>query len=253
MILGAGQIGKAAAIKLFARKEVKRVIIHTLTEQEAKEATIYLEHHRPRHVALDCSWGDVLGPILSKGIDSEAAQTAAFNYYYRPFNGEVIRSSGLYQTIKKWRPEYVVDGINTATVFGYHGKLYELERKLWQQMNDSIDFKVRDHLTKATLMAAFVPKIIRFVQILERAILDYGVKRYVKISTTGLGGMGFNIPYTHGEPAESGVSSRLLGKAAAAGVINHLLWNLSHTPNINVGLIIPITPAVSLAPNSISN
>jgi len=39
LILGAGQIGKAAAIKLFARKEVKRVIIHTLTEQEAKEAT----------------------------------------------------------------------------------------------------------------------------------------------------------------------------------------------------------------------
>ena len=130
LILGAGQIGKAAAIKLFARKEVKRVIIHTLTEQEAKEATIYLEHHRPRHVALDCSWGDVLGPAHSKKLNAKECEADTFDYYYRPFNGDITARSSLYQIIQRWRPEYIIDAVNTATIFGYHGKLYEIERAL---------------------------------------------------------------------------------------------------------------------------
>ena len=241
LILGAGQIGKAAAIKLFARKEVKRVIIHTLTEQEAKEATIYLEHHRPRHVAIDSSWGDILGPVERAGLDPTQRQAFAFDYYYRPFCADTTERSGLYQIIKRWRPEYIIDAVNTATIFGYHGKLYEIERALWQQSHLSEDTPSRNHLTQELLMAAFVPKMTRFIQVLERAMLDFGIRRYVKVSTTGLGGMGLNIPYTHGDPSETGITTRLLGKIAAAGILNQLLWNLSHTHGLDIRIVIPAT------------
>ena len=241
LILGAGQIGKAAAIKLFARKEVKRVIIHTLTEQEAKEATIYLEHHRPRHVALAASWGDVLGPVERPGLNPVERQAFAFDYYYRPFGAKTTARSGLYQIIKRWRPEYVIDAVNTATIFGYHGKLYEIERALWRQSRSPEDTPSRNHLTQELLMAAFVPKMTRFIQVLERSMLEFKIRRNVKVSTTGLGGMGLNIPNTHGDPNETAITTRLLGKIAAAGILNQLLWNLAHTPEIDIRIVIPAT------------
>jgi len=62
---------------------------------------------------------------------------------------------------------------------------------------------------------------------------------YVKVSTTGLGGMGMNIKYTHGDLNETGLSSGILGKIAAAGVMHQLLWNLAHTPGIKVKVVVP--------------
>ena len=43
----------------------------------------------------------------------------------------------------------------------------------------------------------YTPQLIRHVQILWRGLNDAKVKTYLKIGTTGTGGMGLNIPYTH--------------------------------------------------------
>src|SRR5207245_719943 len=50
---------------------------------------------------------------------------------------------------------------------------------------------------------------------------------YVKIGTSGTGGMGFNIPYTHSEERPS---RTLLAKAAVAGAHSLLLFLLGRTP-----------------------
>ena len=76
-------------------------------------------------------------------------------------------------------------------------------------------------------------------QALKKSLLDFKVKCYVKVSTTGLGGMGDNLFYTHGDVNEPGMSSGILGKVAAAGVIHQLFWGLSHTPGINVKVVVP--------------
>ena len=57
-----------------------------------------------------------------------------------------------------------------------------------------------------------MPQLIRHVQIMYHVMLDAGTGVYVKIGTTGTGGMGLNIPYTHSEEKPSRV---LLSKSAA--------------------------------------
>src|SRR3989449_5134638 len=52
-----------------------------------------------------------------------------------------------------------------------------------------------------------LPQLIRHAQIITEALRRAGTQAYVKIGTSGTGGMGFNIPYTHSE--EDRKSTRL--------------------------------------------
>ena len=72
----------------------------------------------------------------------------------------------------------------------------------------------------------YTPQLIRHVQILWRSLNDAKVKTYLKIGTTGTGGMGLNIPYTHSEDKPSRV---LLAKSAMAGAHSMLLFLLGRT------------------------
>src|SRR5258707_4125616 len=54
-----------------------------------------------------------------------------------------------------------------------------------------------------------------------------GTRAYVKIGTSGTGGMGLNIPYTHSEEKPSRV---LLSKNALAGAHTLLLFLMARTP-----------------------
>src|SRR5258707_15296725 len=54
-----------------------------------------------------------------------------------------------------------------------------------------------------------------------------GTSVYVKIGTSGTGGMGLNIPYTHSEEKPSRV---LLSKSALAGAHPLLLFLMARTP-----------------------
>ena len=87
----------------------------------------------------------------------------------------------------------------------------------------------------------FVTKIINFVSALKYALECYPVKQYIKVSTTGLGGMGLNIPYTHGDNPQFNLSYALMGKVSASGVMHQLLWSLAHTPGFNISLVVPGT------------
>jgi hypothetical protein len=128
-----------------------------------------------------------------------------------------------------------------ATVVGYGHDPYTTSRKIKEIVDSNIlpDNEGVIQLLKESLMAEAIPPLVRFIQVLHQAMIKFGVKRYVKISTSGLGGMGFNIPYTHGEAGEPGCSPQLLGKVVASGILNQLIWTLSHTPDINIKLIIP--------------
>jgi len=63
--------------------------------------------------------------------------------------------------------------------------------------------------------------------VLYQAMVKAGTSVYIKIGTSGTGGMGFNIPYTHSEEKPSRV---LLSKSALAGAHTMLLFLMARTP-----------------------
>ena len=77
-------------------------------------------------------------------------------------------------------------------------------------------------------------------------MLKAKTKMYLKIGTTGTGGMGLNIPYTHSEEKPSRV---LLSKSALAGAHSMMLFLMGRTPD---GPIIKeIKPGAAIAWKSI--
>ena len=80
------------------------------------------------------------------------------------------------------------------------------------------------------------------MQVLYQAMVKAETRAYFKIGTSGTGGMGLNIPYTHSEEKPSRV---LLSKSALAGAHTLLLFLMARTPG---GPIIKeIKPAAAIA------
>ena len=92
------------------------------------------------------------------------------------------------------------------------------------------------------LEALYVPRLIRHIQILYRGMSDAGTRCYIKVGTSGTGGMGLNVPYTHSEEKPSRV---LLSKSAVAGAHSMLLFLMARTPGAPITK--EIKPAAAIA------
>jgi len=196
---------------------------------------------------VEASWGDIYVPApLMNCTEQELVSDIAnrnylFSYLYHEPDERMIREAAIYDLINRWNPDIIVDSVNTATVLGSKHNPY---KDVHQFLDDSeTEHNVDDLIGKINelLLHAFVPKQIRFVQALQAALTDCQVRTYIKVSTTGLGGMGANIRYTHGDKLTSNLSFDLLGKVSAAGVFHQLLWTLSHTPGTDIRVIVPAT------------
>lgn len=78
------------------------------------------------------------------------------------------------------------------------------------------------------LISQAAPQLIRHVVLLYKALLAANTFMYIKVGTTGTGGMGMNIPYTHSEDKPS---FTLMAKTAVAFAHTGLLFLLSRTPH----------------------
>ncbi|MBI3740801.1 MAG: hypothetical protein HY257_03455, partial [Chloroflexi bacterium] len=79
----------------------------------------------------------------------------------------------------------------------------------------------------ALVLSQSIPQLIRHVILILRAMEQVGTRLYLKIGTTGTGGMGLNIPYTHGEDKPS---SKLMSKTAVAFAHTGLMFLMARTP-----------------------
>jgi hypothetical protein len=129
----------------------------------------------------------------------------------------------LYRLVTEERPDIIVDAINTATGIAYQD-IYKTSRLARQALEAGTD--LRESL-EMLLVTDYVPQLIRHVQVLYQAMVKAGTGAYVKIGTSGTGGMGLNIPYTHSEEKPSRV---LLSKSALAGAHTLLLFLMARTP-----------------------
>ncbi|HRP01334.1 MAG TPA: NAD-dependent epimerase/dehydratase family protein [Candidatus Kapabacteria bacterium] len=231
LVLGGwGLVGSAICHKLMEHNP-KSLIISSLKESEASDAVEQLRKEYPNSnpAMFVPKWGNMLTRQDWKDIDfrdvinsSEKRKIHVHDIFYE-LSDDILQNSALYNLIVDTKPDIVIDCVNTATAIAYLD-LYNTALQTMKHIeNDNLDETVVEQM----MSSVYIPQLIRHIQILYKGLQDAGTGMYFKIGTSGTGGMGFNIPYTHSEERPSRV---LLSKNAVAGAHTLLLFILARTP-----------------------
>ena len=260
VIGGWGLVGSAVCRK-FMEERPRRIIITSLRKEEALEAVASLRREYPsqgrnffvpwwgnifvREQLKDKSRDDILG--------NETTRAMLLEDVLDELSGPVLARSSLYRLLQRYKPEIVVDCVNSATGIAYQD-IFQVSRDVVREIQRARQKKqVREHeaaadrnrlldSTERLLCTLYTPQLIRHVQLMYRSMTEAGTKMYVKIGTSGTGGMGLNIPYTHSEEKPSRV---LLSKSAVAGAHTLLLFLMGRTPDAPITKEIKPTAAIA--------
>ncbi len=235
---GGGMVGKAVCRRLL-RDKPAHLVIASIDQAGAEGAARLIGAEAPPETQVSACWGNIFVRWDYKDwgwpaiLEEAEARRRVLADLLDPLVGErkrdVIENSTLHRFVRQYRPHAIVDCINTATAFAYQN-IYTSARELLAAADgnpENYREAVERHLAKL-----YIPHVVRHVQILQEVLAPDpeagwpGVKVYVKVGTSGTGGMGLNIPYTHGEEKPSSV---LLSKAAVAGAHSLLLFLLART------------------------
>ena len=229
LILGGyGLVGQAVARRLI-REEPRRITLLSLKREEAEGAVASLAPECSG-VELAAAWGDIFTFADLKDrprpeVFSDPAQRGRIiESLLDPLSEAAARQYFLFRLVTEERPDIIVDAVNTATGIAYQD-VYKTSRLAYQALQANAD--LRESL-EMLLVTDYVPQLIRHVQVLYQSMVKAGTKAYLKIGTSGTGGMGLNIPYTHSEEKPSRV---LLSKSALAGAHTLLLFLMARTPD----------------------
>lgn len=239
---GSGLVGHAVARRLL-EKAPRRLVLVALFEDEVRAAARALEPYRGA-TAIDVEWGNVLLPAPVARLERSAllADPAHRALVLGDLLGDmteaVLERSHLYQVLTRFQPDAVVDSINTATAFAYQDIFQSARDLLGAARSGTLD----PAAVEAHLLTLTMPQLIRHTQLMLESLRRAGAKAYVKIGTSGTGGMGFNIPYTHSEERPS---RTLMTKSAVAGAQSLLLFLMGRTPGAPA--TIEIKPTATIA------
>lgn len=233
LFVGAGQIGKAT-LKMILEKNPKKIIIHNLTKKESDDI-VNQYSSKYKNIEFISSHGNIFMPYYLKDLNNKDLYKKSkeiIEYFYSEITEEKLEKSTIGTLTSIYKPDLIIDAINSATVLG---NSYDPEYKKECYEKNAAD------CCEKLMVDDYITKIINFVYSLQYSIEKFNIKKYIKVSTTGLGGMGINMPYTHGDNPKIQLSSALMGKISASGILHQLLWNLSHTKGMNISLVIPST------------
>jgi hypothetical protein len=220
------------------------IIISALTSEEVDGAVRDLEAD-----AREAGWkvrftpapGDIFLPTALQGRarNEIVAKKELFDVLFDDIfssNPDAFRTSGLYQLVEKFQPDVIVDCINTATAISYQD-VFTTSKKVKVMLDGiekgggfgdvALDDFVRE--VRGLVIAQGVPQITRHILFLHQTLSSTPVRIYVKVGTTGTGGMGINIPYTHSEEKPS---PTLISKSAIGFAHTGLLFLLARTPGL---------------------
>jgi hypothetical protein len=228
---GYGLVGMAVCRELLDRKP-REIQVHSLRREESEEAQKQLLHFAG-DTRITISSGDIFGPV-----DQKTSHLDRLGQQLGQLRDEDLPSFLLYHLLAEGRPEVVIDCVNTATGIAYRDVYSSSEKVFGQVVADTVD---RDDV-EALLEALYVPRLIRHIQVLYRGMSDAKTRVYFKVGTSGTGGMGLNVPYTHSEEKPSRV---LLSKSAVAGAHSMLLFLMARTPDAPITK--EIKPAAAIA------
>lgn len=252
MILGGwGLVGSAIA-RVLVNEEPAEIVLHSLRREEAEDAVASAVAAFPGTTTRFLpAWGNVFVRVELKDRDRSAllrdreTRRAIIEDTMEELSDPILERAYLHRLLVEHRPDVVIDCINTATAFAYQDVFYSVRRiqKAVAELDEgaadaeALRDVVEDHLTTLSL-----PQLIRHVQILREGLGAAGTTAYLKVGTTGTGGMGLNIPYTHSEKRPSRV---LLSKSSIAGAHSMLLYLLARTPGAPI--VKEIKPAAAIA------
>ncbi|HUJ15031.1 MAG TPA: hypothetical protein VL284_14690 [Thermoanaerobaculia bacterium] len=230
---GAGMVGLQVAREAVRELRPERIVISALTQAEVDQALEVLRGET-RDVEFEGAPGDIFLPTSLQGID-RADIIANRKHFDELFS----QDSFLLQLVERHKPEVIVDCINTATAIAYLDVFTVTERT--RMLLDAVEARRapidRNELeplirsVRELMIAQGVPQIVRHIVVLHRALENTSVRVYVKVGTTGTGGMGINIPYTHSEDKPS---PQLLSKSAIGFAHTGLLFLLARTPGASI-------------------
>jgi hypothetical protein len=229
-------VGYQVAHRIAAELRPDRIVIASLTRDKVDQAIDGLRALVPEGIEILGEWGDLFlreeyaDMSRDELLEDDAAREGVFEDLLGPLDGALERSR-LAHVISSYRPDVVVDSINTATAISYqdvYTSAILAERDVEQILaGREVPAPVLAHDVEALILSLSVPQLIRHVMILHRALRDAGTRLYLKVGTTGTGGFGLNIPYTHSEDRPS---AKLLTKTAVAFAHTGLLFLMARTP-----------------------
>ena len=243
---GAGLVGKQIAHRIATDNNLspRKIVIASLYSHELENALAYLRK-APGDKSIE--WVGEHGNIF---VRNEYADVNPKELLVDPTRREALfadlfdkiedayEHSRLVTIIRRHQPDVIIDSINTATAISYQN-LYTASNQARKQVNEIIesvrmsDLQYALDKTEQTSLALYelllsqsLPELIRHVLLLNRAMVEAGTRLYLKIGTTGTGGMGLNIPYTHSEDKPS---AQLITKTAVAFAHTGLLFLMART------------------------
>lgn len=239
---GSGLVGMAVAQRLLAFGP-RRLIVTGLTRDEAESGAAELRANAG-DVAIDAAWGNIFLPadLAARARDDMLADPKArrrlVEDYVAPYGQSPLDENLLFTWLVSYRPDLVIDCVNTATALAYQdGHASALSLLKAADAGTVTREGVERHLLTLPL-----PQLIRHIEALVEGMRRAGTRTYVKIGTSGTGGMGLNIPYTHSEEKPS---RTLMSKSAVAGAQSLLLFLLGRTPGAPATIEIKPTAAIA--------
>ncbi len=236
LILGGWGLVGTAILRRLIEHNPKEVAILSLHEHEAIESCALMRNEAP-NIQFTPFWGNIFVRTSLKDLNrnellnNSEHRKVLCNDTMESFTDEQLNNSYLYTIIRDFKPHIIIDTVNTATALAYqdiYTGYYNLNQEL--KKTNTKDGELQNGLNtevEKMLTTLYIPQIIRHIQILHASMLRNNTGVYLKIGTTGTGGMGLNIPYTHSEERPSRV---LLSKASLAGAHTMLLFLMGRTP-----------------------
>ncbi len=249
LVLGGwGLVGNAIIRKLLLHQP-KKVIVTSLKKEEAIEACEYFRNENPNLPAdyFVPWWGNIFVRNDFKDSDRSVLlndsekRNRLMADVLEELDEEILKNSAIYKLLEEHQPEILIDAINSATGIAYQD-VYTTYRNIKSLIQQDA---VKSDIVKATeqlLCTLYIPQLIRHIQVLYNSMQEFKTGIYVKIGTSGTGGMGLNIPYTHSEEKPSRV---LLSKSSVAGAHTMLLFLMGRTPDSPI--IKEIKPTAAIA------
>ncbi len=257
---GYGLVGTAVCRAALAH-EPARLVVASLRRREAESAVETLRADFPKSgTRILPAWGDVFlraewqepsdGRHPREAVLADAAmRQRLIADILDELSEEIVAASllarlilGHFPGLDKAPAHVIVDCMNTATGVAYQN-IYRQAEQVRGALAGEVSSADLGARVENLLAALYIPQLVRHTQIYYEAMRRAGTQALIKVGTSGTGGMGFNIPYTHGEERPSRV---LLSKSAVAGAQTLLLYLLARTPKAPL-IVKEIKPTAAVA------
>jgi len=251
MVLGGWGLVGMAVCRQLVREDAGELIVCSLDEKEAQSACDRLRLEFSGTVQLTPAYGNIFlsteyqGKSRQEILDNPESRWQLMEDVLGELDDKLLQRSFLYKLVQQHKPHIIIDCINSATTVAYQdvfASYYRLRPQLEVLRTTGRPAENLAADVEKLMCTLYVPQLIRHVQIFHEAMRRAGTLYYFKIGTSGTGGMGLNIPYTHSEERPSRM---LLSKSSVAGAHTMLLFLMARTPDSPI--IKEIKPTAAIA------